>query len=69
MESILIPMAVIVAVMAVLVAVVSWSRRGQSSIGRESAAETVYERRRKEQDKGGGTPPFPGSGSPDNWTF
>jgi hypothetical protein len=51
MESILIPVAVIVAVVAVLVAVVSRSRRGQSSIGRGSR-DTVYEKRRREQGKG-----------------
>jgi hypothetical protein len=39
-----------VAVIAVLVAVVTRSRRGQSSIGRESG-DTVNERRRKELDK------------------
>jgi hypothetical protein len=59
MESILIPMAVVLAVIAVLVAVVTWSRRGQSSSGRESG-DTVYERRSKELGKDprvGGKPP------------
>ncbi|HEY9375627.1 MAG TPA: hypothetical protein VIQ02_00850 [Jiangellaceae bacterium] len=60
MESILIPMAVVLAVIVVLVAVVSWSRRGQSSIGRESGADTAYARRQKELGKDpriGGAPP------------
>jgi hypothetical protein len=52
----LITVAVIVAVIAVLVAVVTWSRRGQSSVGRESG-NTVYETRRKEQAKGTWTGP------------
>jgi hypothetical protein len=59
MESILIPMAVVLAVIAVLVAVVTRSRRGQSSIGREPG-DTVYERQNKELGKDpriGGTPP------------
>ena len=43
----LIMVAVIVAVIAVLAAVVTRSRRGQSSIGRESDY-TVDERRRKD---------------------
>jgi hypothetical protein len=46
----LIWVAVIVAVIAVLVAVVSRSRRGQSSIGRESDP-TVSETRRRAQGK------------------
>jgi hypothetical protein len=57
----LIPVAVIGAVIVVLVAVVTWSRRGQSSIGRESG-HTMYETHSKE--KGGSTPPV----SPENWT-
>jgi hypothetical protein len=44
----LITVAVFVAVIAVLAAVVTRSRRGQSSIGRESG-DTVSEKRRKEQ--------------------
>jgi hypothetical protein len=47
----LITVAVIVAVIAVLVAGVTWSRRGRSSISRESGG-TVYETRFKEQGKG-----------------
>jgi hypothetical protein len=43
----LITVAVIVAVIAVLAAVVARSRRGQSSIGRESDY-TVHEKKRKE---------------------
>ncbi len=46
----LIAVAVIMAVIAVLVAVVTRNRRGQSSIGRESG-DTVSETRRKEQGK------------------
>jgi hypothetical protein len=65
MEFILIFVAVIAVLVAVLVAVLTWSRRGQSSIGRESG-DTLYETRSKEQDKGGGTPPY--LGGPDNWT-
>ena len=54
------------AAIAVLAAVLVWSRRGQSSIGRESG-DTLYETRFKEQGKsGGGTPPY--VGGPDNWT-
>jgi hypothetical protein len=52
----LITVAVIVAVIAVLVAGVTWSRRGQSSIGREPGG-TVYETRFKEQGKGTRTGP------------
>jgi EamA domain-containing membrane protein RarD len=52
----LILVAVIVSVIAVLVAVMTWSRRGQSSIGRESGY-TVYQTRRKEQAKGTWTGP------------
>jgi hypothetical protein len=52
----LITVAVKVAVIAVLVAVLTWSRRGQSSVGRESG-DTVYETRRKEQAKGTWTGP------------
>jgi hypothetical protein len=52
MEFILIPVAFI----AVLVAVLMWLRRGQSSIGGESG-DTTYEARRKAQDKGDGTRP------------
>jgi hypothetical protein len=50
-----IPVAVVVAVIAVLAAVVTLSRRGQSSIGRESDY-TVHERRRREPGKD--PPPF-----------
>jgi hypothetical protein len=46
----LIPVAVVVAVIAVLVAVVMRSRRGQSSIGRASG-DTVHEARRNAQGK------------------
>jgi hypothetical protein len=59
MESIL-PVVVILAVIAVLVAEVTWSRRGQSSIGRESV-DTVDERRRKGHGRDpwtGGVPPI-----------
>jgi hypothetical protein len=52
----LITVAVIVAVIAVLVTVTTWSRRGQSSVGRGSG-DTVYETRRKEQAKGTWTGP------------
>ena len=47
---------IFVAVIAVLVAVMTWSRRGQSIVGRESGY-TVYQTRRKEQAKGTWTGP------------
>jgi hypothetical protein len=52
----------IAVLVVVLVAVLAWSRRGQSSIGRESG-DTLYETRRRE---GGGTPLY--LEGPDNWT-
>ena len=52
---------IMLAATAVLVAVVTWSRRGQSSIGRE-AGEGLDEKR----PWGGSNPP---PGSPGDWTF
>jgi hypothetical protein len=57
----LIPMVLI----AVLVVAVTWSRRGQSSIGRESG-DTLEQIRRREKGLGGGSNP---PGSPGDWTF
>ena len=50
MESIPHPDGGRTAVIAVLVALVSWSRRGQSSIRRESG-DTVHQTRRQAQSK------------------
>jgi len=53
-----------VAAIAVLVAAVTWSRRGQSRIGLESGGDSLEQVRRKEKGLGGGNNP---TGSPGDW--
>jgi hypothetical protein len=50
----LIPVAVVAVLIAVLVAGVMWSRRGQSSIGRDSGGDTLEQVRRREKGMGSG---------------